>query len=224
MRTFLIILTLLLYSCNYCIAHSNNQNDNIFYQKQLNETGFKILNANNITNRMNFRYKDSPKLKISTSLMKKNIYVYKGAFELVEDENELAALLCREISYLNNASNGLLRRTSMSYSPLKYEKKADRRAVDYMVNAGYNPISLIIFLNKRTGEPKWFEQYFISHNGLKRQLYTYEYIYEKYPSFIAQNNYLKNPYYQNFLRNSISERKEIYEATKLKLKIKDETN
>lgn len=221
--TSLIILTLFVLIPKTCHAAANVSEESILRQKQLTETGFKILSANNIENRMTFRYKDIPKLKISTSLMSKKIYVYKDMMSMMEDENELAALLSREIAFVNDSAHGAFRRTSMSYSPLKYEKKADKRAVDYMVNAGFNPIALIVVLNKRTGEPKWFEQYFIAHKGSERQIYTYAYIYDKYPSFISHNEYLENPYYQNFLRTTVQSRAEIKQAKELKIKTGNET-
>lgn len=98
----------------------------------------------------------------------------------------------------------------MGYNPRKYEIKADRRAVDYLVRAGYNPIGLITVYNKLLAEPSAFcESFLIKHKGSERILSVYDYIYQKYPYFIAHNDYLKTLSYQNFLKTSKQERKKI---------------
>ena len=48
---------------------------------------------------------------------------------------------------------------------------------------------------------------------------VYEYIYEKYPSFLANNCYADNIYYQNFLLTSENNRKKL--AEKIKTNSKD---
>lgn len=65
----------------------------------------------------------------------------------------------------------------MGYNPRKYEIKADRRAVDYLVRAGYNPIGLITVYNKLLAEPSAFcESFLIKHKGSERILSVYDYI------------------------------------------------
>ena len=91
-------------------------------------------------------------------------------------------------------------------SPKKYEIIADKLAVDMMVNAGYNPLGLITFINK-TCPQRRFD--FVSNKNLtsKRLAIIYEYIVKKYPYFLVNNTYLNNEYYQNFLLTSQENRR-----------------
>ena len=81
-------------------------------------------------------------------------------------------------------------------------------AVDYMVNAGYNPIGLITFINKSF--PQARQDKFSSNNlTSKRLAHIYERIYIQYPSFLVNNIYLKNDSYQNFLLTSQDNRQKL---------------
>ena len=90
-------------------------------------------------------------------------------------------------------------------APNKYDLKADKRAVDYMVNAGYNPLALIVIMNK-IGQQYRYD--IMSNHTLisRRMMRIYEYIYTKYPSILADNEYKDNIYYQNFLLTSRNNR------------------
>lgn len=205
---------------NFCLADEIVLDTDITNQKRVMETGFRILNANGIETRIIFHYSPANKRKITNSQYSKKITIYKGLFPFIEDDNELAALLSTQAAFVKDASVGVFKRTAISYSPRKYERKSDRRAVDYMVNAGYDPVALIVILNKFSEQPQWFESYVLRHAGLQRQLFVYRYIYEKYPLYLADNKYIKNPYYQNFLINSQDERDKIREVRKIRLKMK----
>ena len=102
--------------------------------------------------------------------------------------------------------NGWLTAVQIKAAPKKFETVADKRAVDFMVKAGYNPVALITFINKAF--PQHYQD-FISNKNLtsKRLALIYEYIYTKYPYYLANNEYLENPHYQNFLLNSTYNRK-----------------
>ena len=93
--------------------------------------------------------------------------------------------------------------TPLSYalSPKKYEYKADKRAVDYMVNAGYNPVALIVVMSKTFSQPR-FDWLSTHPLPTRRMMEVYEYIYKKYPEFLANNTYKNDIYYQNFLLTS----------------------
>ncbi len=218
LRLFFIIISIITLISTNSIAEELRLDKEIQYQKKIMETGFKILNVNDIENRMTFYYVADSKVRIYSSQYKKRINFYKGIFPFFEDDNEIAALLSREISYINDSSRGLNERCNIGYSPRKYEKKSDRRAVDYLVKAGYNPIALIVVLNKITEEPQWFESYVVRHSGLNRQIYVYEYIYQKYPNYIANNDYLENDYYQNFLRTTAEARQKIRKVREIRVK------
>ena len=74
-----------------------------------------------------------------------------------------------------------------------------------MVTAGYNPLALITYINKTYPQKRYTV---ISRKNLAtvRLANIYEYIYTKYPYFLANNAYISNPYYQNFLLTSINNR------------------
>lgn len=179
------------------------------YQKQLMETGFRILNANDIEQRYTFAYSPLPKTKTKIKANQKKIILYKGYFPSLDSEDELAAVLSHEIAYLSDLRHGIFRRTAMGYSPRKYETKSDKKAIDYMVHAGYNPIGMILVLNKTTGDQNLYEKYILHQNASQRMIAVYDYIYQKYPLFLSENEYLTNPVYQNFLRTSKQERQKI---------------
>ena len=75
------------------------------------------------------------------------------------------------------------------------------RSVDYMVNAGYNPLAIIVVMNKIG---KQYRYDFLSNHDLitRRMMKIYQHIYTKYPAILAENEYKDNVYYQNFLLTS----------------------
>lgn len=213
-RIRLLLIVTLLFSYNvlsqYCFADQLYLDTDTKYQKQVMQTGFRILNANNLKdNRMTFYYVTENKAKVKSSNKLKRIYVYKGIFPYIEDDNELAALIATEMGHLMDMQAGFFRRFSVSFSPRKYELRADKKAVDLMVKAGYDPVALINIINKTTKEENWFEYNIFHHNGTERTKKIYSYIYEKYPIFLADNKYLKTLYYQNFLRTTTKGRKQV---------------
>ena len=69
---------------------------------------------------------------------------------------------------------------------------------------------LITFINKTC--PQTRQDVFSSRNlTSKRLAHIYQRIYTKYPSFLANNTYLYNDYYQNFLLTSQENRKLLQE-------------
>lgn len=182
-------------------------------QARVNNVGTRILNANKIEGRIIFVYDKTAKeslLKMDKTVSKREIIMYQDYYRQIADDNELAAYLARKISNASRTfdgiGNGWLTAVQIKAAPKKFETVADKRAVDFMVKAGYNPIALITFINKAF--PQHYQD-FISNKNLtsKRLALIYEYIYTKYPYFLANNDYLENPHYQNFLLNSTYNRK-----------------
>ncbi len=182
-------------------------------QARVNRVGTQILNANKIQGRIIFVYDKTAKeslLKMDKTVSKREIIMYQEYYRQISDENELAAYLAREISNASRTydgiGNGWLTAVQIKAAPKKFETVADKRAVDFMVKAGYNPVALITFINKAF--PQHYQD-FISNKNLtsKRLALIYEYIYTKYPYYLANNEYLENPHYQNFLLNSTYNRK-----------------
>ena len=189
-------------------------------QNRINETGTQILNANKIGGRIIFVYDKDAKdtlLKMDTTVTSRQIVMFREYYKFISDDNELAAYLAREISNaqrtFDGIGNGWLTAVQIKAAPKKFEMVADKRAVDYMLKPGYNPLALITFINKAF--PQHYQD-LISNKNLtsKRLAHIYEYIYTKYPYFITNNEYLQNPYYQNFLLNSVENRRLLEEKIK----------
>ena len=188
------------------------------YQKSLMKIGYRILNANNIENRMTFYYSNKKDVKTELNKSYKTIAVYKGLLPFIDSDEELAALLSHEIARGLDTYAGFWRRTAMTLRKSKYEQRADRTAVDLMVKAGYNPVALIVILNKITAEPCFWDDLGLRRYtvGSDRMLNIYSYIYEKYPVYLVDNDYKRNLYYQNFLLVTKKQRQQFREEYKNK--------
>ncbi len=182
--------------------------------------GFKILESNNIQKRMVFKHTitiRNPRLtvdykpeNIGLDSTGRVLWVYGDVLNLTDNEDELAGLLSHAIALGENSYKGAFRGffSSLSYSasPRLKESKADIKAVDYMVKAGYNPVALIAIYNKTLAQTRyeWCHYYPLA---TKRMMNIYEHIYENYPQYLKNNTYANNIYYQNFLSNTIKEMK-----------------
>lgn len=184
-------------------------------QKHISNIGFKILNANKIDKRIVFYYKhDNKSMNACTHYVDRSIAFYRGLAVTMESDDEYAAVLSHEIShgidYYDGIFKGFFSYLPTSLSPKKYEQKADKRAVDYMVKAGYNPLALIVVMSKDFPQTRY--DIFATHPlTSKRMAYIYEYIYNKYPAYLANNEYKNNIYYQNFLLTSRANRLKLQE-------------
>ncbi len=229
MKKIIITVMLMLLSSVSVLAITDDeiiQDQSI--QARVNRVGTQILNANKIQGRIIFVYDKTAKeslIKMDKTVSKREIIMYQEYYRQISDENELAAYLAREISNASRTydgiGNGWLTAVQIKAAPKKFETVADKRAVDFMVKAGYNPVALITFINKAF--PQHYQD-FISNKNLtsKRLALIYEYIYTKYPYYLANNEYLENPHYQNFLLNSTYNRKlletKVKNGTREKLK------
>lgn len=182
-------------------------------QERINDVAFKILNANKIDKRIIFVYDDAAKKSLLKSLedvTKRQIVLYEEDIQFIANDDELAGFLARGISMALKSYggiwNGSLSSVQVKLAPKIYEIYADKRAVDFMVKAGYDPIGLITYINKAFPQ-KRFDK--LSHSNLtsRRLAIIYEYIYTKYPYFLQNNKYLETDSYQNFLLNSQYNRK-----------------
>jgi len=191
-------------------------------QTRIDKVGTNLLNYNKIPKRIVFTY--SPKSKkalLSTdkTLTQRQVIVYDGLYQSVQTDDELAAMLAREISTAVKSYSGIwggaLDSVQVALGSKKFETVADKRAVDYMVNAGYSPVALIIYINKTC--PQKRTDRFSRHNlTSKRLARIYEYITYKYPQYLTSDEYLNNEYYQNFLLTSINNRKMLEEKIQTK--------
>lgn len=199
-------------------------NDITQVQDRLNKVGFRILNSNRIEQRVCFRYLPRQKeYTVGTDLrlmyLQRIVYVTPRQMSNVSDDNELAAILSRRIAQSVDSYDGIFRGYGalLDYwvKPQKYNNKADKMAVDYMVCAGYNPLALIVMISKSIPQRRYefTDSYSLASRRMAR---IYEYIYNKYPSFLATNHYSDNIYYQNFLLTSRENRAKLQQKIETK--------
>lgn len=186
-------------------------------QEHISNIGYKILNSNKIEARMVFMYSPQGK-KIDTApeLRKRQIIIYDNKIQFANNDDEIAAMLSREISKTAESyvdGKGVVTSAQVKMAPKKYELYFDKRAVDIMVKAGYNPLGMITYLHKTYPQKR---QDKISRSNLttKRLANVYEYIYIKYPYYLKNNEYLTNDVYQNFLLTSIDNRKKLQDKVR----------
>ncbi len=212
MKKFLILAITLLFASNV-FANEEKLIEQNTINCRINNIGTRILNANKIEKRIVFAYDKSAKvaaLKGTKNLTDRQVIVYEDAYKNIENDDELAAYIAREIpaalrSY-DGIASGWLSSLKIKAAPKKYELVFDKFAIDYIVKAGYNPLGLITYINKTC--PQKRQDTFSSNNlTSKRLAHIYEYIYMKHPNFIINNQYINNEYYQNFLLTSQENRR-----------------
>ena len=226
LKKIFILITALSLTSSVFAATEEEIAQEITIQNQVSNIGMNILNANKIDKRIIFTEStEDKKLKGAPELTKRQIIVYDDTLKYAEYEDEVAALLSRKISdalkSFDGAWGGAVSAAQVKMAPKKYELVADKRAVDFMVKAGYNPLGLITFINKSCPQKRYDR--FSNHNLTSKRLANiYEYIFTKYPYFLANNTYITNPAYQNFLLNSIKNRKLL--ESKIRSKSYDKVN
>lgn len=202
----------------YAAEEGNQIASDMQIQNKVSNIGLKLLNANKIDVRMIFVYnnKDS-KINLEEGLTKRQITVYDKSIQFAADDAEIAAFLAREICKTTESYSGvwkgMVSSVQVKCAPKKYELFFDKRAVDFMVTAGYNPVALITFMNKSYPQ-KRFDKISRTNLTSKRLAKIYEYIYIKYPYYLKNNEYFETEAYQNFLLTSQENRKKLAEKIK----------
>lgn len=189
-------------------------------QSKINDIGSKILNANKIQDRIVFLYDtraEKSLLEIDSTVTRRQVVLYDDMYKFTQNDDEIAAMLARGIvtaqrSYMGSV-NGYSSAVKIKAAPKKFEMVSDKIAVDYMVKAGFNPLGLITVIHKSCPQ-KRFDRFSNKNLTSKRLAVIYEYIYTKYPYFLANNTYIENEHYQNFLLTSQHNRKLLYEKIK----------
>lgn len=222
MKKIITLLALLLCTTPVFAATNSNIAKETEIQTRIDSVAVKLLNHNKITKRIIFTYDKKEKKKaLSTdkALTKRQVIIYDGLYQHVQTDDELAAMLAREISIAmksyDGSFGGWVDSAQVALGSKKFETVSDKRAVDYLVNAGYNPLAVIVFINKTC--PQKRHDTFSRHNlTSKRLARIYEYITYKYPQYLENNEYINNEYYQNFLLTSVENRKKLAEKIKAK--------
>lgn len=226
MKKFLFALFFILIMnisrCAYAYEFEVISNDSAAkIQDQISRIGFRILNANAIDKRMVFFYDTSKTLNAYTTHRDRQIVLYRGLYNMMNTDDEIAAVLSHEISHGVDGYQGIFRgyftHIANSLNPKKYEYKADKRAVDFMVKAGYHPVALIVVMNKAFPQARydWYSTHPLSS---RRMIEVYAYIYKKYPEYLVNNPYEKEVFYQNFLLNSKQNKEKFQKSVESKSK------
>ncbi len=216
-KIFLVNVILVLFVLILQPAHAWDVKTTNELQERMNSVGFSILNANRIEKRLTFMAINRVYTRdfwTDVSSVNRIVWVKPVIIPYIDNDDELAAVLSHSIAHGVDTYEGIIRGyiSILNYwvSPNKYDLKADKLAVDYMVNADYNPLALITIMNK-IGKQYRFD-IFSNHTLVsRRMMLIYEYIYTKYPSILVDNEYKDNIYYQNFLLTSRNNRMKLLE-------------
>ena len=217
---------------NAATTTTSSKWDQAAMQKKLNNIAYVLIKKNNLPTGITIKASAEANANAYSNI-NKEIYVYKGLLDLTSDDAELAAVLSHEMGHIINGhcakqtilnsvianmagsvktetagqAIGVAAAQQISTTKLsrKDEFEADITAIDLMVNAGYNPLAMIVILNKISKQYRY--DVFSNHTLISRRMMKiYEYIYTKYPSILAENEYANNIYYQNFLLTSRTNR------------------
>lgn len=172
-------------------------------EEKINLIGSKILNENKIPKRVIFRLTSGYyKVNASARYVDKQVSVYRGLLNYIDNDDELAAILSHEIAHDMDFYRGFGQTIVMNFNKKSYEYKADLEGIDYMVKAGYNPVAMITIMNKIGNESVWDWGLSISHPKTSRRLMKdYEYIYKKYPKYL-KSDMTKSIYYKTWLNTA----------------------
>lgn len=214
MKNWIVLLTLFL-CMTPVLALENNLEKETEIQTRIDNVAVKLLNYNKITKRIIFTYDKKEKQKLLSTdkaLTKRQVIIYNGLYQHIQTDDELAAMMAREIATAMKSYDGTfggwIDSAQVALGSKKFETVSDKRAVDYLVNAGYNPLAVIVFIHKTC--PQKHHDKFSRHNlTSKRLARVYEYIFYKYPQYLENNEYINNEHYQNFLLTSLDNRRKL---------------
>jgi len=157
----------------------------------------------------------------STSNTNNELYIQKEDLGYTGNDNEVAAVISQELGVIINANASKKKFVSNIASALagnlstedaqnkaiivnqialnsmseKDQMNADITGVDLMIQAGYNPLAMIVVLGKKPGST--WETVTGQLNNIKRTTYIYDYLTYNYPSKIKAGYNCQE--YRNFL-------------------------
>lgn len=216
MKKILVVLMFFAFTCA-SYASSINVLPKKEHRALVSKIGYTILNSNRIPYKMTFSIKNDKAVNAWTYYIDNQIVITNSLIDSLDNEDELAAIIAHEIShgvdYRQGVLKGYFSYLGTKLNSKKYEYKADKRAVDYVVKAGYNPVAMIVALNLIAPQERfdWASTHPLTS---RRMAKLYEYIYTKYPQYLVQNPYKDNIVYQNFLLTSRENRAKLEEKIK----------
>ena len=204
MKKLLIIFCLMMFG----IANAATDWNSEAALERVNAIGSKMLKANNVNYPIEFKVSNEEDVNAYANL-DKEIYVYKGLLEFVDNDEELAGVIGHEMGHIINghcAKQGVLGTafavvanmltknetvsaigTTLAQSKLSRtdEFEADISGVDLMSKAGYNPLAMVSLLNKISGDA-YIDILQTHPSGEKRILNVYNYIEYNYSAKLAK--------------------------------------
>ena len=175
---------------------------------RVEKIGKNLLSKNGLPTQVKFTVMETDEVNAFAS-GENEICVYTGLLKYVNDDAELAGVIAHEMGHiLNNhvakqsiissITSHLINRSNVNskvktgayianqLSLLKMsrtqEYEADITGVDLMTNAGYNPLAMISFLYKISGN--YIDILQTHPSGDKRTMYSFDYISYNYPAQI----------------------------------------
>ncbi len=80
-----------------------------------------------------------------------HVYITSGLFDLICTEDELAAVIAHELAHIEEMSE-LSAMSGADHDKLLVEADADARAIDFLIDAHYDPAALTAMIEKLTDE------------------------------------------------------------------------
>ncbi len=169
--------------------------------------GKQVLSKNNLPADAKFVVTETAVVN-STSNTNNEIYIQKEALGYTGNDNEVAAVISQEIGTIINANASkkklvsnitsalagsvagesaqnkalIINELAMNNMSEKDQMNADVTGVDLMIQAGYNPLAMIVVLGKMPGSA--MDTLKSQPNNFKRSMYIYDYLTYNYPSKI----------------------------------------
>ena len=169
---------------------------------RLMNIGNKLIQANNIKHRYTFNFtsvgqQGAYPILLDTSFSNdmnlhnnRTISIYFADYLRLSTDDEIAGIIAHELAQgehsYTGVFNGQFMFTKNGYFPFNAIAKSnelmfDKKAVDYLVQAGYKPKALETALNKTAGE--WRGTFWGRHNKTDKRIKTInKYIQNKYPN------------------------------------------
>lgn len=210
--------------------------------------GSQILSKNGLPTTTKFVVTETAVVN-STSNTNNELYIQKSDLGYTGNDNEVAAVIAQELGTVINANASkkkfvsniasafagsleteeaqnraiLLNQISLNSMSEKDQMNADITGIDLMIQAGYNPLAMIVVLGKKPGTT--WEVMTRKLNNIKRTTYIFDYLTYNYPSKIQAGYNCQE--YRNFLayieptiteRNSSKRALKKFQKTQAKLK------
>ena len=198
------------------VANANDFNNDI---QRLDTIGTKILEKNGIKERLTFDFSPLPNQGVFPKSLDFSKYkdinlhnnrivtIYKNDYKKMISDDEVAALLAHNIAQGVHTYKGLFKgqlffpKDGFIVCAKLNEISYDKKAVNYLVNAGYNPVAIITAYDKVL--PEWRGSFWQRHRlANKRMLTVYNEIKTKYPQYLIDNQYVNSFNYKRFLSNN----------------------